>query len=448
MPHPFQIFQQAGNYHISEGGHLLLHATDLVALAQGRERPLYVLDEVKIRDNLRRYHGALARHYPGPTHIYYASKALQNLALCVLMQQERVGLDVCSLGEMAVATKAGIPFSEMILHGNNKSAAELEQAIHYGIHRIIIDSAAEADLVEQICQKLQKKCSVLVRLNPEIQVSSHKHIVTGVKTSKFGIPLGEESLQLIRQLKSSEFISFKGIHYHIGSQIFVLKEFVEALSLMLDYLGALKNTHNIVCEDLNIGGGIGVRYLPQDVPLEVEEFVQAMTQEIIQKAAAYGLPLPCLMLEPGRSIIAEAGCTLYQIGTLKDVGAGLSYAAVNGGMTDNLRPALYQAAYFGVAANKMQMDAKTYPYKIVGKCCESGDVLLEKIDLPFLETGDILAVFSTGAYNASLANNYNKHPLPGMVLVGPAGYAWIQKDQPLEDLTRYDLLPPHLSVAG
>ncbi len=433
------VFQKGDHYHIHDDGHLFLHNTDLVSLARLSTRPIYVLDEVRIHDRIHDYKDALSQYYPGSSRIYYASKALQNLSICVLMQQEGIGFDVCSIGEIYVASQAGVPFSNMIFHGNNKSEEELLYAIQNGVHRIIIDSEDEAEMISEITQKLQKKCSVLVRLNPEIVVSSHKHITTGVKLSKFGLPVDEKTMTFISRLNAHPLIDFRGIHYHLGSQLFVLEEYSIGLSVMLGYLHKLKKTHNIVCQELNIGGGIGVRYTPQDNPIPIDTFIKRIATELVELATAYELPLPHLMLEPGRSLVCDAGCTIYKVGVIKKVSENLIYAAVNGGMTDNIRPALYQAKYTAVVANKMHDPYGATPYKIVGKCCESGDVLIENIQLPLLERNDTLVVFSTGAYNYTLADNSNKHTLPGIILVNEQGYKWIVKEQPLEDLIRYDL---------
>ncbi len=434
-----QVFHEGDHYIVPENGHLSLHSTDLVALSGLSNHPIYVLDEVRIRHQINSYKTSLAQYYPAPAQVYYASKALQTLSICTLMHQENVGLDVCSLGEIYVASQAGVPFFEMIFHGNNKSPEELTHAIKKGIHRIIIDSEDEALLIIQLTEKLNKKCAVLVRVNPEIEVSSHKHIVTGVKLSKFGLPFNERTMDLISRLNSHPLVDFKGIHYHIGSQLFKIEEYSIALSTMLGHLHTLKKSRNIICEDLNIGGGIGVRYMPDDIPIPIDAFIKRISQEMGELTTAYDLPVPRLMLEPGRSIVGDAGCTLYKVGTIKQLSETLLCAAVNGGMTDNIRPALYQAKYRAVVANKMQDPEASVPYKIVGNCCESGDVLIQEIQLPHLERGDTLAVFSTGAYNHVLASNFNKHVYSGIVLVNEEGYKWIVQEQPQEDLLRYDI---------
>ncbi len=432
------IFQKGDHYHVDNKGNLFLHNTDLVILAQLSNRPIYVLDEVRIRQRINDYKDALSQYYPS-SKVYYASKALQNLSICALMQQENIGSDVCSMGEIYVASQAGVPFSSMIFHGNNKSEEELTYAIEKGIHRIIIDSEDEASMIENITQKLQKKCAVLVRVNPEIKVSAHKHIATGMKLSKFGLPFDDKTISLIYRLNEHSLIDFKGIHYHLGSQLFMIEEYSTALSIMMGHLHTLKETYNVLCHELNIGGGIGVRYVPNDIPIPIDTFIKRIAKELIDLATAHGLTLPHLMLEPGRSLVCDAGCTLYKIGTIKKLSENLICAAVNGGMTDNIRPAMYQAKYMAVVANKMHVPMDAAHYKIVGKCCESGDVLIEDVQLPFLERHDTLVMFSTGAYNQPLSSNYNKHTFPGMILVNEEGYQWIVKEQSLEDLVRYDL---------
>ena len=387
-------------------GHLTLHGVDLVSLSRGRDGPLYVLDEIKIRVQIHAYKAALAQYYPTLSKIYYASKALQNIAICQLMAEEGVGLDASSLGELWIAQQAGFPASHIVFHGNNKSWEEITLALKAPVERIVVDNAAELQLLEQVCTHLNKSCSVLIRINPQIDVATHRYMATGVKFSKFGIGF-EEALPLIQRLQTHPRIRFCGLHYHIGSQIHKKENFLNNTHVAVSHMERL-HQHGIACPELNLGGGLGVRYLPTDTTISVEKFIKTLSTFLVQKTTELNLPLPHLGLEPGRSIIGEAGCTLYQVGSIKTLPDGTICAAVNGGMTDNIRPCLYQAKYFCVVANKMNVSSP-------------------------------LLLFTTGAYNAAQASMYNKHPLPGMVLVREGHYDWIVKDQPLEDLITYDL---------
>lgn len=433
-------------YSINEMGHLALNGVDLVKIIQDQdsERPLYVLDELKIRHNINLYKTSLKKYYPAPSSIFYASKTLQNLSICALMHQEGIGFDVCSLGEMAIAQKAGVPFSNMIFHGNNKSEGELKYAILSSMGRIIVDNESELDLIEKVCISYKIPCAILLRINPEIEVDSHKYLATGVKESKFGMVFNLETIALIRKISQNPYIKFCGLHYHIGSQILCLENFLNFLTLSLDHLRILKEEYGIVCQDLDMGGGLGIQYLPTDKEIDISFFIESIAKFIVAKAKEYNLELPRLILEPGRSLMGNTGCTLYKIGTIKKLSNGLMCAAVNGGMTDNLRPVLYQAKYYAIVANKMKGDNLQEKYRIVGKCCEPGDILIDEVQLPVLSHGDILATFATGAYSACLSSNYNKHTLPGMILVRDKTYDWIVKEQPIEDLIRYDIVPAHL----
>lgn len=365
--------------------------------------------------------------------------------MCSVLKQEGVGIDVCSEGELFMAQKAKIPPETILLHGNNKSRGELQAAVDYGIKRIVVDNLDELALLQSITAHSKKECGILLRLNPGIEdVGTHKYIATGTKESKFGFYADQDKIpDVVKEICSKGYIKFKGLHCHIGSNIQNASFFEHALEEIFDFMVFLKE-RGVEVEELNIGGGLGIAHEDQDPLPDIEVFVQTLCQKVIELSRDKGLPLPHLMLEPGRSIVGQAGCTLYKIGSIKEGSEKVLYAAVNGGMSDNLRPALYQAKYTAVLANKMNEANKKHPYKIVGKCCEAGDVLMENIPLPLCIAGDVLVVFSTGAYTHSLASNYNKHTFPGVVFVREGLYDWVSKEQPLEDLIRLDTLPTHL----
>jgi diaminopimelate decarboxylase len=438
------LWKRLKGYSVNEKGNLALRGVDLVHLAALSDRPLYVFDEVALRENLRLYKDALKLFYPKPASIFYASKAFLNLAMGSLLKQEGVGIDVCSEGELFIAETAKILPQDIIMHGNNKSERELTTAVKAGIKRIIVDNLDELALLEKIASDLKKECNILLRINPEVEVDTHKYIATAVKESKFGFYRDQNQIpSYLQKVCTSGYVKFKGIHFHLGSNIHKTSFYEEAIDKVGEYLAFLKDKGFSV-EELNIGGGLGIAYEDHDPLPDIQHFVKVLCERLILTCKKKNIELPELMLEPGRSIVGQAGCTLYTVGTIKEGGDVGHYAAVNGGMTDNLRTALYQAKYTGVLANKMATSEEKRPYKIVGKCCETGDVLIENIQLPPCSAGDVFVVFSTGAYTHSLASNYNKHTLPGIVFVREGAYDYVSREQNLEDLIAFDKVPGHL----
>lgn len=438
------FYSKIKGFSVSENHHLALNGVDLVDLAELSERPIYVVNELALRDNLRAYRRALEQFYPKPSGLFYASKAFLNSAMCAVLHQENIGIDVCSEGELFIAQKTKIPPEKIIMHGNNKSERKLRKAVTSKIHRIIVDNYAELILLHKICSELDQSCNILLRINPSIEVKTHKYIATGVKESKFGFYMDRAQIpEYIKEMCSGKYIHFKGIHFHIGSNIYDLSSYKKSIDIIIDFISSL-NHQGIKVEDLNIGGGLGTRYTNEDVVPDIDTFVKTVCEKIQEACQDQNVELPHLMLEPGRSIVGETGCTLYKIGSIKEGYNGVFYAAVNGGMTDNIRPSLYQAKYTAVIANKMNGNGQTCAYQIVGKCCETGDVLIDYIELPLCSPGDVLVVFSTGAYHHSLASQYNKHTTPGVIFVREGKYDWVSKEQPLEDLTQYDIIPTYL----
>jgi diaminopimelate decarboxylase len=438
------FWKKIQGFSVGTNNHLTINNIDLVKLSQLSERPIYVFNELAIRENIRLYRESLNLFYPKLSYIFYASKAFLNLSMCSLLRQEGIGIDVCSEGELFIAQKAKIPVEHIIMHGNNKSEHELRSAVKSKINRIIIDNKQELILLEKICLELKMQCNVLLRINPDIQVETHKSMDTGSKESKFGFYFDRKKIpEYLRNVCKSHYINFKGIHFHIGSNIHNTDNYGKAIEAIINYLVFLKKNH-IKVEELNIGGGLGISHHEKEESPDIKSFLKIICEKIIDDCQKKNVELPYLMLEPGRSIVGQTGCTLYKIGSIKEGPNGLLYAAVNGGMSDNLRPSLYQAKHTAVIANKMKEDEKKILYKIVGKCCETGDVLINSIKLPYCTAGDTLVVFSTGAYNHSLANNYNKHTIPGVIFVRADGFDWVSKEQTLDDLIKHDIIPPHL----
>lgn len=428
-------------FNVQEDGHLTLHGLDLVLLAS--QMPLYIMNESLIRTNIQAYITSLQQHYPKQATVFYASKAFFNLSMAYLIAKEGIGLDVCSEGELFIAQKAGFPMSRILLHGNNKTETELQKAINAPIHTIVVDNACELTLIEKIAEFENKKPGLMVRLNPQIKVNTHPSIATGVRGSKFGMPIeSPQTFELIQKMTQSPYVTFQGIHCHIGSQVLDFQSYTNALKELITFIKVLSE-QRISVTTLNIGGGLGVKETIPSAQI-IRQWVAHVCQTLKQLYAEVNLPLPELNIEPGRSIVSEAGCTLYQIGAIKPA-SNVTILAVHGGMSDNIRPALLGAHYKAVVANKMRKPIHPQAYKVVGNCCESGDVLIPEIYLPHCREGDVLAILHTGAYSYSLASQYNKHPLPGMIFISENGtYDWVVRPQPLDQLIQNDIVPPYL----
>lgn len=410
---------------------------DLVALIRSTTsyQPVYVVNEPLIRQHVQAYKNAFQQFYPKPTTVFYAAKAFLNLAMAKLIKQEDVSINVCSEGELFIAEKMGIPGAKILIHGNNKNDNELDAAVKAHVYAIVIESESEFDTLTK--RFGTKTPGVMLRVNPSVHVDTHPAIATGVKYSKFGLPINDSrTLDLILELAKSEAVHFKGLQFHIGSQIVNFQAYTDAINNIVEYLAVLQAS-GVTIETLDCGGGLGV--VDDEATVEtIKRFAKHVAEAFVLACERYAVPLPDLIVEPGRSIVSQAGCTLYEVGYIKETD-GINFLAVHGGMSDNIRVALYHAQYHACVANKMDQKPTKY-YKVVGNCCESGDVLIEDIELPECATGDILAVFNTGAYSHSMASHYNKHLLPGVVFVRDNSYVWTTKQQTLEDLVRHDVV--------
>lgn len=421
----------------------MIGGCDTVELADKFGTPLYVLDEQLIRERCRAYVDAFSRTGVD-FQIAYASKALCTMAICRIVEEEGLSLDVVSDGELYTALKAGFPASRIQFHGNNKTTRELEMALEAEIGCIIVDNFTELHMLEQLADKHDKQVDVLLRLIPGVEANTHEYIQTGLEDSKFGFPLTEDmALNAVAQCQNSPHIRLRGFHSHIGSQIFDKKAYVLTIDKIGQFAAHCYNTYNLHTEVINIGGGFGIRYTSDDAPLGVDDYIQAAISGV-QRAFSYQRQLPAVWAEPGRSIVGEAGTTLYRLGTQKRIPGVRHYISVDGGMTDNPRPALYGAKYEAMLANKADWE-KQLKVSVAGKCCESGDMLIWDIHLPPPESGDILAVGATGAYNYSMASNYNRIPRPAVVLVRDGEADIIVKRETLDDITRHDVIPERLA---
>lgn len=426
---------------INEAGNLEIGGCDLIGLAEKYGTPLYVLDEETIRKICKDYKNAF-KAYP-KTNMMYASKALCTMATSAIMSSEGFGFDVVSAGEIYTVYKAGADMSKVLFNGNNKSADELTLAIELGVGRISVDNFFELALLNEIAKSHKKVVDVLLRITPGIECHTHEYIQTGHLDSKFGFDLTQidDAVDLI--LNDYTNLKLHGLHAHIGSQIFETSIYGDEIEILVKELSRLDEKFGLKLDEINIGGGLGVKYINSDEPpstFEIAEIVINRLNECIKK---YNIEPPTLFLEPGRSIISTSGVTLYTLGSSKQVPKGKKYYAVDGGMADNARPSMYQAEYFAQVANKPDFElAQTVT--IAGRFCESGDILIKNITLPELEEGDVLCVYNTGAYNYSMASNYNRVQKPAMVLVNNSQSDIIIKRETLEDLISHDVIPDRL----
>lgn len=427
-------------------GHLVIGGCDTVALAARFGTPLYVLDETTVRAACRAYVTALERHYPGASTVLYASKAHCTVALLALVHQEGLGVDVVSAGELHTALAAGIPAEKLVLQGNNKTPDELEYALRAGVGRINVDNLDEIAAIVALAERLEARPRVLLRVAPGIEAHTHEFIRTGQEDSKFGLDLRSGQLeQAIAMLKAAPRVQWMGLQAHIGSQIFDAASYVEAARVMVALLAELRERHGLVAAELDLGGGLGIPYVAGDDPPAIEATVAALAEAVRDTCERHGLPLPRLVLEPGRSIVGNAGVTLYRVGTRKEVPGVRTYVAVDGGMADNPRPMTYGAHYTLTLANREGGASECVT--IAGRYCESGDLLAHDVTLPSPRAGDLLAMFSTGAYHHAMASNYNRVGRPAMVLVHAGEAELVVARESLDDLIRLDRLPARLRVA-
>jgi len=431
-----------GTMLINDKGHLEIGGCDTVELAATFGTPLYVMDYKQIQDTCRNFIKAIKEYGDGL--ILYAGKSFLNKAMCRIIGNEGLGLDVVSGGELYTAIKAGFPLDKIYMHGNNKSYEELQMAVKHGVGRIVVDSFLEVDFLEQLGQSYDRHISVSVRVRPGIEAHTHDYIKTGQQDSKFGFGIEDGQIyEIIEMINKKSHLALKGLHCHIGSQIFETKPYIEAAKIMLDLMWDINQRYNLNINEIDLGGGFGIKYVEEDSPLSPYAYISAISDFIKQYCNDHNQPKPRLLFEPGRSIAGPAGITLYKIGSIKHIPGIRTYVSVDGGMADNPRPALYQARYSATIANKADKQPESI-VSIAGKCCESGDMLIWDINLPNPQSGDILAVFNTGAYNYSMASNYNRLPVPAVILVKDGQADLMVRRQSYDDIISHDCMPSWL----
>ncbi len=433
---------------VNEKGHLEIGGADCVELANRFSTPLYVYDEAHIRNMMRVFKNTIKEEYNGNGQVLYASKAFSCEAVYAIARSEKIGVDVVSGGELYTALKAGFPAEEIYFHGNNKLERELEFALDGKVGTIVVDSYREADILNEMCLTRGIKQNVLVRINPGVEAHTHAYVQTARTDSKFGFSVADGAAKTVCEyVLAKSNLCLKGYHCHIGSQIFEKQSFVIAAEKVLDFSATIKKELGFEASIINLGGGFGVWYTDDDPKLKLNDYndyLKAVISAVKRKVKEHSLKEPYLLIEPGRSIIAEAGITLYTVGAIKNIPGIKKYVAIDGGMFESPRYALYQSKYTVLLANRAN-EPCTEKVSIAGKCCESGDLIAVDVPLPEAKSGDILAVLTTGAYHYSMASNYNRNFIPAAILVNEGKADYILKPQTYEDLVRNDLIPERLT---
>ena len=432
---------------INQDGHLEIGGADAVALAKQFGTPLYVFDEAYIRRMMGVYRDTILKKYDGNGLVLYASKAFSCQAIYRIADQENIGVDVVSGGELYTALQAGFPAEKIYMHGNNKLDYEIGEALDAKIGCIVADSYSEIDKIDAEAAKRGMVQTILLRINSGVEAHTHAFVQTATTDSKFGFSIANGTAEKITAYAlTKKNVKLAGYHCHIGSQIFEKESFVIAVTKVMDFAAEMKEKLRFTMETLNLGGGFGIWYTDEDRKIPPEgyaEYLEALIGEVQRKAQEHDMQEPFLLIEPGRSIVGEAGVTLYTVGAIKEIPGVKKYVAIDGGMFDNPRYALYESKYTPILANRAT-EACTELVSIAGKCCESGDMIAVNVSLPKAQSGDILAILSTGAYNYSMAMNYNRNMIPPCVLVHEGKAEYIVRPQSYEDLNRNDVIPERL----
>jgi len=424
---------------VNEAGHLTIGSADTVELARTYGTPLYVFDEGTIRDTLRQYKGSIDRYYGGKGLVAYASKAFACKEIYRIVESEGCGIDVVSRGELYTALSVGFPVEKIFYHGNNKTVEELTYAIEHNVGRIVVDNLTELERISAIAISQNKVVPILLRIKPGIDAHTHNFVRTGQIDSKFGFALETgEALDAVRYALTHPGVALKGIHCHIGSQIFEIDPFECAAEVMIGFMAAVRDETGLILTELNLGGGFGIKYVPENDPVPYQDYMEKVSGMVHTTCRKYGLETPFIAIEPGRSVVGSAGITLYTVGGVKVIPNIRTYVSVDGGMTDNPRYILYQSQYEAVLANRAA-DPKDSVITLAGRCCESGDLVGEGMPIQSPKVNDIIAVLATGAYNYSMASNYNRVPRPAAVMVRDGQAREIIRRESMEDLVRNDL---------
>ena len=422
---------------VSKQGHLIIGGCDSVELATEFGTPLYLFDEFSLRSKCTEFKAEFSQRYADTT-IIYACKAFINGALALIFKEEGLGLDVVSAGELGITQSVGFPLDMVYFNGNNKSAEEIRLALKCHIGRIVVDNFHELKMLAEMAKESDWKPDILLRLSPGVEPHIHKYVATGAVDSKFGFPLfsGDKA---VAQAMSAPNLNLVGLHFHLGSLIFEDEPYQESIEFILDFAAEMKQRYNFQLRELNVGGGFAIQYTLDSPAPPISFYAEAIVSRLISKCQELKLALPRLIVEPGRAIVGRAGVALYRVGVVKDIPGVRCYVSIDGGMADNIRPALYGSKYEAVVANKV-LEKETRKVTIAGKFCESGDILVKDINLPPVSAGDIIAIPDCGAYCLPMASNYNSSLKPAIVLVKEGKAHLIRRRETFDDLTRCDLI--------
>lgn len=409
------------NLSVNEQGNLAFAGVDTITLAKKYGTPLFVMDEERIRSNMRTYIAAMKKYFGEGSRPLFASKALCVKRIYEIAKEENMGIDIVSSGELYVARAAGFPLENAYFHGNNKTDADITFALDCGLGSFVVDNREELDEIQRQASERGIRQKILIRLSPGIDPHTHAKIATGSVDSKFGVAIETgQAEELVKYALTLSAIDLQGFHCHVGSQIFDCEPFCDAADIMLDFVAQMKKGCGFVAKVVNLGGGFGVRYVEDDPVIDVEKNIELVSRHVKENCERLGIDQPTILMEPGRSIVADAGITLYSVGSVKSITGYKNYVSVDGGMTDNPRYTLYQSQYSALIANRATAE-RDLVATIAGRCCESGDLLAENVALATPSRGDILAVLVTGAYNYAMSSNYNRIPRPAMVMIDKNG---------------------------
>ncbi len=424
---------------VNKQGHVVIGGCDVVELVKEFGTPLYVFDELTLREKCREFKQEFGKRYSN-TFVIYAFKAFSNRALAVILKEEGLGLDVVSGGELSIAHSVEFPMDKVYFHGNNKSPDELKLALDWGVGKIVVDNFYELGLLNQLAKVRKSKQDILLRVTPGVDPHTHQYTTTGTIESKFGFPLATgQAEEAVKQAVSASNINLLGLHFHLGSPVSEVKPYELAIELVLSFAQEMKGKFRLDLREFDIGGGFAVPYTLDSRAPTISEYAKGITGKLNRVVSKLGLSHPRLVIEPGRAVVAQAGVALYRVGAIKDIPGVRKYICVDGGMNDNIRPALYGAKYEALVANKV-LNAEKEIVTIAGKLCESGDILVKDKSLPSVQPGDIIAIPVCGAYCIPMSGNYNALPRPAILMVKDGEARLIRRRETYEDLLRLDVI--------
>jgi diaminopimelate decarboxylase len=433
-----------GTMKINKEGHLEIGGIDTLDLREEFGTPLVVIDEAMVRNTCQSYYKDFVEKSDGNAMVLYASKAFITPAICQIVKQEGLGLDIVSGGELYIAMQADFPMEKVYFHGNNKTESELLMAMEQGVGRIVVDNYYEMELLNKLAKEQGKVVDILLRITPGVEAHTHEYIRTGQIDSKFGFTLPNgQAIEAVGESLKYDNLRMVGIHCHIGSQIFEMSSYKHAVEVMCSFIKDINERYEYVIEELDLGGGFGIYYTEEDTPADIQEYANNVFDTLDEVCQEIGISMPKVLIEPGRSVVGPAGTNLYTVGSIKAIPGHRKYVAVDGGMPDNIRPALYGAKYDAMIANRA-LDSETEIVNIAGKCCESGDMLMFDGELGIAQSGDLLAMMATGAYGYSMSSNYNSLTRPAVVLVKDGQADLIIRRESFEDLVANAIIPERI----